>query len=253
MATSAILVVDSNPATARRFRRALHDTELEVRLASGMADALQQAADHDLVAIFSAISIPGGNGYELTRRVVDHRPSMAVFLLWGGFEPFDEDRAMISGVRAGLRRPFSTETVLGHLEDLMGALPLRSTPLEPEEPAEELLPVGSIEPLDSPPVQVEPSVALPPVGSERLATFVPADYDDIPPVSIDREEVSVGLERAAVAVVPEVLEALLDKALTQPGPMQTLVQRAVARAVAEQLPGALEQALRERLGEDDER
>ena len=251
MPPSRVMVVDANPATARLFRKALEGTELQLIAATSMAQAIEHAADPDLVAIFSAVSVPGGNGYELTRRVVSHRPSMAVFLLWGGFEAFDEDRAMIAGARAGLRRPFSGHAVLALLEDLMGVMPVAATQLEPVEPLEEDLPVGSIEPLDvtgSMPAHV-PELPQPPAGDERLATFVPADYDEIPPVRIDREEISVALERAVLAVLPEVLEALLAKALVQPGRSRAVVEAAVAQAVGEQLPDVVEQVLRERLDE----
>jgi CheY-like chemotaxis protein len=251
MAPSVVMVVDANPATSRRIQSALQGTDLELRSASGMRDAIEQADDPELVAIFTAVSISGGNGYELTRRVVERRPDLAVYMLWGGFEAFDEPRAKAAGVRAGLRRPFSTEAILALIEEQLGALPVSSSSLEPMEPLEELLPVDSIEPLDTGALSdLEP--AAPPVGDERLATFVPADYDEIPPVRVDREEISVGLERAVLAVLPEVLEAVLDKALTQPGRLRSLVEQATAQAVAEQLPAALERALQERLGEREE-
>lgn len=249
MARSVVMVVDANPATARRMRRALQDTELDLLVATNMAEAIASAADPELIAIFSAVSIPGGNGYELTRRVVGHRPSMAVYLLWGGFEAFDEDRAMVSGVRAGLRRPFSNEAVLALLEEQLGAVPVSSTALEPvDPPEEELLPVGSIEPLDAPDPDPLP---VPPVGGERLATFVPADYDELPPVRIDREEISVALERAVLAVLPEVVEAVVCKAARGRGPLRDAIDRAVARAVRDQLPELLDQALRARLDEPE--
>ncbi len=194
MADSVVMVVDANPATGRRIQRALQGTEIGVIMAATLAEAIDLAAEPDLIAIFSAVSLTGGTGYELTRRVVGHRPSLAVYLLWGGFEAFDEDRAMIAGVRAGLRRPFSNEAVLALLEEQLGAVPVSSSAIEPVEPVEEeLLPVGSIEPLDMP---SPGDIGIPPVGDERLATFVPADYDEIPPVAVDREEVSVALERA---------------------------------------------------------
>jgi CheY-like chemotaxis protein len=251
MAPSSVMVVDANPATARRFRQALAGTELSLIAVASLAQAMEHAAEADLVAIFSAVSIPGGNGYELTRRVVSHRPSMAVFLLWGGFEAFDENRAMIAGARAGLRRPFSGQAVLALLEDLMGAVPVPSTQLEPVEPFEEDLPVGSIEPLDVANAAPGHSAELPapPVGDERLATFVPADYEEIPPVRIDREEISVALERAVLAVLPEVLEALLAKVLVQQGRGRAVLEEAVAQAVGDQLPDVVERVLRERLDE----
>jgi len=243
------MVVDANPATARRIQRALQGSELSVQPAGSMDEAIGASGDPDLVAIFSAVSVRGGNGYELTRQVTQRRPELAVFLLWGGFEAFDEDRAMLAGVRSGLRRPFSNEAILALLEDLMGAVPVSSSSLEPVEPLADDLPMASIEPLE--PTGNVPAVvpAAPPVGDERLASFVPADYQEIPPVRVDREEISVALERAVLAVLPEVLEVVLTKALIQPGKPRAAVEQAVAAAVSEQLPAVLERSLRERLGE----
>jgi CheY-like chemotaxis protein len=247
MARSVVMVVDANPATARRVQRALEGTDLELRSASGMRDAIDHADDPDLVAIFTAVSISGGNGYELTRRVVELRPDLAVYMLWGGFEAFDEDRALVAGVRAGLRRPFSSEAILALIEEQLGALPVSEASLEPMEPLEELLPVDSIEPLDTGALTpVEPTA--PPVGDERLAAFVPADYDEIPPVRVDREEISVGLERAVLAVLPEVLELLLAKAATNPGPVRAAIREAVDESVSARLPGLVHQAMKDQRG-----
>jgi CheY-like chemotaxis protein len=224
MADSVVMVVDANPATGRRIQRALQGTEIGVIMAATLAEAIDLAAEPDLIAIFSAVSLTGGTGYE----------------------PFDEDRAMIAGVRAGLRRPFSNEAVLALLEEQLGAVPVSSSAIEPVEPVEEeLLPVGSIEPLDMP---SPGDIGIPPVGDERLATFVPADYDEIPPVAVDREEVSVALERAVLAVLPEVLELLLAKAATNPGPVRAAIREAVDESVSARLPGLVHQAMKDQRG-----
>jgi len=250
MACSHVLVVDADPATGRRMRRALQDTALGVREVRALEDALA-ALDGSVTAVFSAVSLPGSNGYELARRAQEQSPGLPVFLLWGGFDTYDERRAREAGVRAGLRRPFSTDALLALLEDAIGPMPLDAEALQPEEAPEESLPIGSIEPLEAGALRQGADDALvPPVGDERLASFVPADYDEIPVVRIDREEVSVALERAVLAVFPEVLEALLEKAATGRGRLGRLIEGAVARAVAELLPAAVEQALRERLDED---
>ncbi len=251
MAPSAIMVVDADAATSRRIKRSLGGADLLVHVVPDFHEALSKASDPDLVAVFSAVSVPGGSGYELARRSIEQRPGLAVFLLWGGFEAFDDDRAMLAGVRAGIRRPISPAAVHAHLEDVLGPMPVSQTELQAVEPLEELLPVGSIEPLEATgPVATSPVPSVPLVGDERLASFVPADYEDIPPVRIDRDTVSVALERAVLAVLPEVLEAILHKSLDQPTRIRALVQQAVQQAVQDQLPGVVDKALRERLGEN---
>jgi CheY-like chemotaxis protein len=253
MARSAIMVVDADAATARRIKHALRGADLDVHVVPNLQQAMGGFGEPRLVAIFSAVSLPGGNGYELARRATELRPGLPVFLLWGGFEPFDEDRAMVAGVRAGIRRPISPNAVLAHLEDVIGPVPVHAAELVNVDPIEELLPVGSIEPLEITGPAASPAAPVhPPVADERLATFVPADYESLPPVHIDREEVSVALERAVLAVLPEVLEAILHKSLDNPTRLRALLRQAVEQSVQDQLPVVVDRALRERLGEDDQ-
>ncbi len=252
MARSAIMVVAADAATARRISRALRGADLSVRQAQDFRDAVGHLADPQLAAVFSAITVPGGSGYELARRGTEQRPDLPIFLLWGGFEAYDEQRALEAGVRAGIRRPVSSHAVLAHLEEALGPVPVAASELLGVEPLEEVLPVGSIEPLETPSAASPPlvTIAPPPVADERLASFVPADYDELPPVRIDREEVSVALERAVLAVLPEVLEAILCKSLDHPTRLRAMLQQSITRTVEEQLPTVVERALRDRLGED---
>jgi len=252
MATGAVLVVDANPATARRIRRALRGAALEVAGVRSMAEALIRASQLDLLAVFSAVRLPAGSGYQLTRRLREAHPSLPVFLLWGGFETYDEALAREAGVWAGLRRPLGTEALIAQLEEVIGPVPLDANDFPPAEEDEELLPVSSIEPLEITgglPPEPSPSAQPPLVGGERLASFVPNDYATLPPVKVDRAEISVGLERAVLAVLPEVVEVIIDKALREPGRLRDVLEGSIATAVADALPEVLERQVRQ--GVDD--
>ncbi|MFH1463961.1 MAG: response regulator [Pseudomonadota bacterium] len=250
MARNALLVVDADTATARRVTRALDGADVEVRVARDLPAALEAANRDGAVVALVAVSLPGASGYDLARRLRDETPWIAVYMLWGGFEVLDERRVAEVGACGSLRRPLSADAVLAVVENAIGAVPVASADLQPVEDTEETLPVGSFEPLDgadsrSPP---EDDALVPLLGTERLAAFIPGDYKELPVVRIDREEVSVALERAVLAVLPETVEAVLERSMGSPGSLRRVVEEAVERAVAEQLPAALERALRERLG-----
>jgi CheY-like chemotaxis protein len=249
MARNALLVVDTDPATARRVTRALDGTGVEVRVARDASAALAAASGAGAVVALVAISLPGASGYDLARRLRDEAPWVAVYLLWGGFEVLDEKRVAEVGACGSLRRPLSADAVLAAVENAIGAIPVADTALQPVDEPEEALPVGSIEPLEGADqgARLDDDALVPLVGSERLAAFIPGDYQALPVVHLDREEVSVALERAVLATLPETLEVVIAQALARPGALRQIVEAAVERAVAEQLPAAVERALKRRL------
>jgi len=248
------MVVDPNPSTSRKLEKALQGSALDVLQLRTPEETLAACQESVPVAVFSAISLPAGNGYELARRLQQVEAGVPVFLLWGGFEILDGKRAEGCGVRAGIRKPLTSDVLLDHLEGVLGEIP-EEPPLldeefveeQPSEP-EEILPVDSVEYLDTgPAVETEPEAIVPPVGDERIATFVPNDYDPLPPVKLDREQLSVAMERAILAVLPEVLEAVLNKALLDGGRVRGVMNEVVAEAVRESLP----ELVKKQLGELD--
>ena len=256
MARRAVMVVDPDPSTSRKLEKALQGSALDVIHLRTLQEALDACEGSVPVAVLSAISLPTGNGYDLARRLQQLELGVPVFLLWGGFEILDAKRAEGCGVRAGIRKPLTADVLLDQLEGVLGEIPqeppvpeqqvAKTQPTEPEE----ILPVGSIEYLDTGPVVEpgpQPEAIVPPVGDERIATFVPNDYDSLPPVKLDREQLSVAMERAILAVLPEVLEAVLNKALLDGGRLRGVVNEVVAEVVRESLP----ELLRKQLGEPE--
>jgi len=67
MASRVVLVVDPDPATARKVRGALQGVALDVRSASTFADGRDAASEPGLAVALCALSLPGGSGYELAR------------------------------------------------------------------------------------------------------------------------------------------------------------------------------------------
>jgi len=165
-----------------------------------------------------------------------------ILLLFGGFDVLDPDRAQAVGMDGSLRRPLTRDAILGVLEQRLGPLPAEEpTPLEiPEDTP----PIRSVSPLAVP--VVEPNRRPPLVAQERAATFIPADYDAIPQVRVDPEVVSVAMERAILAALPEAVEVVLEKSLSDSSSMRSLIAGAVASAVREQLPAIVRSVMSER-------
>jgi hypothetical protein len=100
-----------------------------------------------------------------------------------------------------------------------------------------------------PAAPVTPAEPAPPVGDERVASFLPRDWRTHPPVSVDPAVVGPALERAILAVLPEVVEAVLNKAILTSPPFREMVEVAVEEALREELPALARRVIRERMAE----
>lgn len=232
MARRIILVVDADPAVARKAERALRGTACEVRGARTAAEAVQAARGLELAVLVSGTTLPDGTGYDLARSLRGDHPRASVVLLNGGFEVLDPERARDVGMDLSLRRPFSDDAFLGAMEQVLGPLPRVTEPAE----LTELVPEDMVSAAFDFPSPILAAPRPPLTAAERVATFIPADYEALPQVRVDPEVVSVAMERAILAVLPEALEIVLEKALRDSPVVRALVQDAVIRTVKEQLP-----------------
>lgn len=266
---SVVLVVDPLAQTSQRVAQALVGTRLTIRTARDASDAEVILDREEVVAVFTAVVLPGGNPYDLTRSVHARHPKAPVFLVSGGFDVVNSERAAEAGVAGRLSRPFTSEAVRRALEGAMG-------PLQPElaegegESAEETLDpasfeaLGEVEPFafgePSPrPAATRPAaprlvgapvpLAAPPVADERRASFLPRDWRALPPVQVDPEVVGPAMERAILAVLPEVVEIVINKALTTSPAFREMVEVAVEAALREELPAIARKVIRERMAE----
>jgi hypothetical protein len=57
----------------------------------------------------------------------------------------------------------------------------------------------------------------PPTSSERIATFLPRDYEELPRVAVDPAVVGPAVEQAILEVLPEVVETVLRRTLETSG------------------------------------
>jgi DNA-binding NarL/FixJ family response regulator len=266
---SVVLVVDPLAQTSQRVAQALVGTRLEIRTARDPTDA-EVILDREVVsAVFTAVVLPGGNPYDLTRSVHARHPEAAVFLVSGGFDVVNHERAAEAGIAGRLSRPFTSEAVRRALEGALG--PLTGDPsAESSELGEETLDPASVEalgevesqllqstlPMAGPAVAAAPRLvtapeplAAPPIADERRASFLPRDWRTLPPVQVDPEVVGPAMERAILAILPEVVEILLNKAITTSPAFREMVEVAVEAALREELPGIARKVIRERMAE----
>jgi CheY-like chemotaxis protein len=227
MPLHTVLVVDPNPATHRRVDSAFRGSSRTL-YARGAAEAAERCAGERLDLVISAVRLSNGNGYDLARSLRDDHPAALVFLLAGGFDVYDEDRATDAGVDGRINVPFTAASLRSRVEDALGPLP----------DADELTEDGGWRE-DTMPIAIPPAggVAVhgPPVGEERLAVFLPRDFRAGTPVAVDPDVVGPALEKAIMEVLPEVVEGVLRSALTTSPSFRDLVEQAVAKAVEERL------------------
>jgi len=291
-APRTVLVVDPNPNTRERVASAIAGNDFEIVDAKDALEAETVAATKNVVLVLASASLPRGNGYDLAGRLRVTHPRAVVFLLSGGFESFDSGRAQLAGVVGRIPKPFSTDTLLFHINAAVGALSnLGHEELPVVEPAE--IELATVEPVpDKPgdrrakraeegdvdaeavtdpgdlgigragelpefdgaivpisedrepagpvvrergkgrrPLGIPDPQYRPPTSSERIATFLPRDYEELPRVAVDPAVVGPAVEQAILEVLPEVVETVLRRTLETSGTLRDIVEAAVEEAV----------------------
>lgn len=263
MSTRTVLVVDASPLSARRVQEALRGTGLSVVVATSNSEAETTIEAGGLAVALVALSFPGGNGYDLARLVKSRSPEAVVFLLCGGFEVFNGERADQVGVYGRINRPFAVDTLLRHLEAALGPLGAVEAgppttdfeqlppPKRPEAPPRAEPAPEAIQAYDGPmaPAPEVPPAGRPSVADERMASFLPREWRSHPPVRVDPDVVGPAIERAILEVLPEVVEVVLNKAFLRSPALRDLVEVAVDEAVRAQIGPIARRVIRERLAE----
>lgn len=249
MAQPIILVADPNPLTHRRVLEALSDVRLDIVTARDAQEAEKKAREAPIAVLLSATVLPRGNGYDLTRAIRALHPGVKAWLLSGGFEVYNVERARDAGVMGQLAKPISASLLRSTVSSVLD----QSAPAEAAEappPAEASPQAVEDEAVDVPvePLDGQGNYA-PPTSVERIATFLPRDYVELPLVRVDPDVVGPALERAILEVLPEVVEVVLRRVLRTSSSFRDLVETAVDEAVREKLPALAERLVAERVRE----
>ena len=210
-------------------------------------EALELARCHRPDLVLCDVLMPELTGYEVTEALKRDPAlrSIPIVLLFGAFEPFDEERAARCGAVGHLAKPFDPRLLLRRVEEVLVAFPAGAaeprsgTPHVPgvdaieREPGGESLeglragavPSGAIQdfPLELPPPPAAPWDQRVPLPGEEGFDLAPPPLEDLPPgmapdlAVLLREEVRRRLaelapeivREVAWEVVPDLLERLL--------------------------------------------
>lgn len=253
MAAPTVLVVDPSPQTAQRVEEALADTGYSIARAGSAAEVDPLLDAEEIAVVLAAVNFPRGNGYDLARQVKARHPEAVVFLLAGGFEVYNADRAGEVGVAGRISRPFTVEGLRKHLEAALG--PLNTEPEElPDEAAAGLDAEPAVAEVIPEPMPEAVAPAGPPpdrgaVEDEWLPTFLPRDYKTWPAVRVDPTVVGPAMERAILEVLPVVVETVLRNVLQTSPAFREVIEAAVDEAVRARIGPIARRVIRERLME----
>jgi len=247
-----VLVVDPNPATLQRVRAALEGSIYQVLSARDAVEAHDRSASHEIAVVLSSTGLPRGNGYDLARAMLNDHPAAKVFLLSGGFEVYNQQRADQCGVVGRISKPFSVDGLRTRLEGVLGPLlhdleddtaeelpALDGSVMEPLLPTDEFIPSTGEDTLGY----------SPPISQERIATIIPRDYEQLGAPGAATEPLNPAVEQAVLEVLPEVVEAVWRRALQSSAAFRELVEVAVDEAVRAHLPAMARRIIRERIAE----
>ena len=282
MRQPCVLVVDPNPATLKRVQAALDGAAYPVLSARDAVEAEGRAGDNSIAVVLSSTGLPRGNGYDLARTLLAHHPQAKVFLMSGGFEVYNRDRAEQAGVTGRISKPFSPDGLRARLEAVLGPLPAGTdngtsphvaAGMSPAEGLASPLPSEELYREDTPPPGLEGELMEPliptdellaappddgelgaagytaPTSAERVATILPRDYSEVEAVAASTEALEPAVERAVMEVLPEVVETVLRRTLQTSAAFRDLVEVAVDEAVRAHLHGIARRLIAERLSQ----
>ncbi|MGH8019977.1 MAG: hybrid sensor histidine kinase/response regulator, partial [Opitutaceae bacterium] len=100
-----ILLVDDHAPTQAALQRLLQRRNFEVLTARSVAEALEQAHQHDIDFIISDIGLPDGDGYALMNQIRQSRPNIRGIALSGYGSETDVARSRNAGFVEHLIKP----------------------------------------------------------------------------------------------------------------------------------------------------
>ena len=102
-----VLIVEDSEPVARVFSMLLRQMGHEVQVARSGEEALEELPGYMPTVVFSDISMPAMNGYELAQRIRKHPDLASLFLvaMTGYGEEEDRQRALASGFDEHIVKP----------------------------------------------------------------------------------------------------------------------------------------------------
>ncbi len=183
-----ILLADDSITIQKVVELTFSEGDYQVICVSNGTEALKKIREVRPSVALLDIIMPEKNGYEVCEELKKDPATadIAVLLLTGTFEPFDEKRAAAVGAAGHLTKPFESHALVSRVDELIAAGggatdSTAADPVAPPAPQETPALVTSAAPPSGAAVQESPAVApeLPPPG---LAAPSP-DSEDVPSAS----------------------------------------------------------------------
>ena len=116
-----ILLVEDDPKIARAMRARLKHSGFTVRVASDAPSALMQARKHEPDVALLDISLPGGNGIEVARKLQDLicDKELPIIFITASKEECLKEEANRVGAAAFLEKPFSAKKLLSMIDSAL--------------------------------------------------------------------------------------------------------------------------------------
>ncbi|MGH7418125.1 MAG: ATP-binding protein, partial [Candidatus Rokuibacteriota bacterium] len=120
--TETILVAEDEQMVRVLMRKVLEQAGYTVLLASGGAEALQLAERHagPIHLLVTDVVMPGMNGRELARRLVERRPETNVLYISGYADDAVERHGVLDPGTAFMQKPFSPSALARRVRDVLG-------------------------------------------------------------------------------------------------------------------------------------
>lgn len=125
MSDGRVLVVDDSLSVRRAIERMLAPRGLTVTGATDGAEAVERLAEERPALVICDVMLPEVDGYEVCRHVRGE-PALAgvpVLLISGVSSPEVEERAAAAGAVGVLSKPFTAESLIARIEELVGPGP----------------------------------------------------------------------------------------------------------------------------------
>ena len=114
-----VLVVDDNVRLAATVVAYLKAENFEPEVAHSAEDAMAALAENDFALALMDINMPGVDGFELCRRVLDEKPEMKVVMLSGRQADGDGERAAEAGAELLLYKPMGLAELCRQIRDVV--------------------------------------------------------------------------------------------------------------------------------------
>ncbi len=120
--TETVLVAEDEQMVRVLIRKVLEQAGYTVLLASGGAEALQLAARHagPIQMLVTDVVMPGMNGRELARRLLELRPDTKVLFLSGYADDAVERHGVLDPGTAFMQKPFSPGALASRVREVLG-------------------------------------------------------------------------------------------------------------------------------------